>query len=166
MENNNIDIIINEFVEALKLAEIEESKYSFFNSNEFQMKFKNLLAFACILGAIGENFSEIKLENDLLNKSYIIEKYCRYIKGDKNISEEEEEKALKFSYSIKKLYKPDGLITKFEDVFGKDSFFTISINSNYRTGLHALVKQNVFDAYMNNLFKKSRKYKIWKLLVN
>jgi hypothetical protein len=162
MEKNNIDLLIKELAEAYKQAEIEEAKYSFFNDNEFQKRFKTLLAFTCIVGSINENMATFVLKD--VDRSYIIEKYHLFIKNHSYIKEDEIEKLFKFIDSIDKLYKPDTLISKWEQAFGEGSFFTISINNHYRTGLHALIKKQIFDVYMTNLFHDSKKYKIWKIL--
>jgi hypothetical protein len=158
LKNNILEVLINGITE----PEEFEKKYTFFNQNDFQKRFKNLLAFSCLLGAIGEKYSDINIKE--VDYEYILEKYSRCITNE-IVSEDEKVKVIKFAKIINKLHEPDTLIGKWEEVFGKNSFHSISTEPNYRNGcLHVLIKQNIFDVYMNNLFNKSRRYKIWRIL--
>lgn len=153
--------ILKMFEDAIMQIQEEEKKYTFFNKDSFQKKFKNLLAFVCCIGSIKDNFTNIYISE--ADYSYLYEKYQYYI-TNKTITEEEKEKVITFSTSLKKLLNPDTLISKWNEAFGKDSFYDISTEPNYRRGLHKILKERLFDVYMNNLFNKSKRYKIWKLL--
>ncbi len=132
------------------------------NSDEFEIKFKNLLAFICILVSVNESVSDIKIKE--VDYDYIIEKYIYYIKNGSRISDEEKKHVIEFSTTLKKIFDVDSLISKWEYTFGIDSLFNISSSLNYKKGLHPILKINIFDKYIEKFLPKSRKYKIWKTL--
>lgn len=159
MKNSNLEEIMKILSEALNK---EEDEYTFFNKDIFQKKFKNLLAFTCILGSIIDKYDDIIIKE--VDYEYVYEKYLYYISDKSVITDDEKEKVILFASTVGKVRPPDSLITKWNEVFGDNAFFNISIEPKYRTGLHAILRERVFNAYMNNLFRKSKRYKIWKLL--
>lgn len=129
--------------------------------NDFEIKFKNLLAFSCIIGSISNNFDNIEIKE--VDYNYIFEKYLYYIKSDNKLSKNEQENILEYVNILKKLNKPDILIFKWNECFGKDSFFDISNKPNYKNSLHTTLRKYVFEAYLDTLLNASRRYKIWKI---
>lgn len=160
---DNAEKILKIFTDTISQIKEDEKNYTFFNKDDFQKRFKNLLAFVCCIGSPKESISEISVrEVDYL---YFHEKYEYYI-SNKSITDDEKEKVILFATTIKKIRHPDALISHWNSIFGKDDFFNISIEPNYRVGLHPVLRERIFNVYMNNLFNKSKRYKIWKLLKN
>lgn len=158
MENTQLEEIFKILSEGLK----PEEEYTFFNKDIFQKKFKNLLAFTCLIGAIRDSYEDIVIKKS--DYEYLYEKYLYYISDSSSMTDEEKSNVIIFAETVGKVRPPDSLISKWNEVFGNDAFFNISIEPNYRHGLHVILKERLFDVYMNNLFPKSKRYKIWKLL--
>ncbi len=130
------------------------------NKDIFEKRFENLIAFYLIVMNLGKIKS--------VDYEYLYEKYSKIILDDipdvNTFNEKLKNDIIIFSKSVKQLVKCDDMISMYENVFGKDSFQNISIYQNHIGQVHALLRKDVFEPYMEHQLHKSRKYKIWKLL--
>jgi len=150
MDNKQKGMIVELLKEAFNL-----DKAIYVDSNIFERKFKNLLAFNLLLAGLTTSHKIIFMD---INKDYVLSKYKKYINDYNN-----ENKIMDYAISVKKLNRADVMINGYESIFGKDSFYDISEEPNYEQGLHENLRTQIFDVYINNTFPESRKYKIWKL---
>ena len=110
---------------------------------------KNLLSFNYIMVILDNRRSSV-------NYDYITEKYKRYIGNIKDMNI-----ILDYCEDIK-YQKWYNLILHYEKYFGVDSFKEICDDPINCSGIHELLKQEIFR-YISNM-KECRKYKIMKLL--
>jgi hypothetical protein len=122
---------------------------------DFETRLGNLLAFYILAS---DNESKMSIPHI----EYLQEKFDRYL----NIPNSDKLLIDNFCHII---YDRDGgitfdgLISLYESVFGINSFEKISIEKNYKKGLHQNLYDKVFIPSMKTI-KTSRKYKIKQIL--